>query len=53
MVIKPAETTIERIARLMGTDVRQCPCYKKGQLVQVAIVPRIRPPPVQVLRVTI
>ena len=45
MVIKLAETTIERIARLMGIDVRKCPCCKKGQLVPVAIVPRVRPPP--------
>jgi uncharacterized protein (DUF2235 family) len=31
MVIKPAETTIERIARLMGIDVRQCvPAVKRG-----------------------
>jgi hypothetical protein len=45
MVIKPVETTIERIARLMGIDVRQCPICKMGQLVPVAIVPRIRSPP--------
>ena len=45
MIIKPVETTIERIARLIGIDVRQCPCCKKGKLVAVAIVPRIRPPP--------
>lgn len=53
MVIKPVETTFERIARLMGIDVRQCPFCKIGQLVPVAIVPRIRPPPVQVQLVTI
>ena len=45
MIIKPVETTIERIARLTGIDVRQCPWCKKGNMVAVAIVPRIRPPP--------
>ncbi len=49
MVIKPVETTIERIARLMGIDVSQCPCCKMGKLLLVATVPRIRPPPLQVL----
>ena len=43
--MKSVETTIERIARLMGIDVRQCPICKMGQLVPVAIVPRSRPPP--------
>ena len=52
MVIKPVETTIERIARLMSIDIRQCPICKMGQLVPVAIVPRIRsPPPVLVPQV--
>jgi hypothetical protein len=45
MVMKSVETTIERIARLMGIDVRQCPICKMSQLVPVAIVPRSRPPP--------
>jgi hypothetical protein len=45
MVMKSVETTIERIARLMGIDVRQCPICKMGQLVPVTIVPRSRPPP--------
>ena len=49
MVIKPVETTIERIARLMGIDVRQCPHCKKGHLVPVAIVPRMGSPPPPVL----
>jgi len=31
MVIKPVETAIERIARLIGIDVYLCPCCKKGQ----------------------
>ena len=52
MIIKPVETNIERIARLIGIDVRQCPCCKKGQLVPVATVPRIRPPPILVTAVT-
>ncbi len=52
MVIKAVETTIERIARLTGVDVRQCPGCKVGQLVPVATLPRIRPPPVQVQSVT-
>ena len=52
MVIKPEETTIERIFRLMGIDVRLCPSCKIGQLVPIATVPRIRPPPVQVQLVT-
>lgn len=49
MVMKSVENTIERIARLMGIDVRQCPICKMGQLVPVAIVPRNRPPPPVVL----
>ena len=53
MAIKPVETTFERITRLMGIDVRQCPCCKKGHLVQVATLPRIRPPPVFVSTVII
>ncbi len=52
MVIKPEETSIERIFRLTGIDVRLCPCCKIGQLVPIATVPRIRPPPVQVHLVT-
>ena len=52
MVIKAVETTIERIFRLIGIDVRQCPCCKVGHLVPVATVPRIHPPPVQVQLVT-
>jgi hypothetical protein len=52
MLIKPVETTIERIARLTGIDVLQCPCCKVGHLVPVATLPRIRPPPVQVQLVT-
>ena len=52
MLIKPEETTIERIARLTGIDVRQCPFCKVGHLVPVAKVQRIRPPPAQVLQVS-
>jgi len=49
MVIKPVETIIERIDRLTGINVRQCPCCKKGHLVPVAIVPRMGSPPSLVL----
>jgi hypothetical protein len=53
MVIKPMEITIERITRLTGIDVCQCPCCKKGQLVLLAIIPRVHsPPPVVVPLVT-
>lgn len=52
MVIKPEETTIERISRLTGIDVLQCPCCNVGHLVAVATIPRIRPPPVQVQLIT-
>jgi hypothetical protein len=52
MVIKPMEITIERIVRLTGIDVRQCPCCKKGQLVLVAIIPRVHSPPVVASQVT-
>ena len=45
MIIKPEETTIERIARVIGIDVHRCPWCKKGQLVATSIIPRVRSPP--------
>jgi len=44
MVIKPVETTTERIKRLTGVDVHICPVCKKGRLIPAAVVPRIRSP---------
>lgn len=44
MVVKPEETTIERIKRVLGIDVYKCPVCKKGRLIPVAILPRIRSP---------
>jgi len=44
MVVKPVETTIERIKRVLGIDVYRCPACKKGRLIPVAILPRIRSP---------
>jgi len=40
LVIKPAETNIERINRLIGIDICRCPRCKKGQLILVDVVPR-------------
>ena len=44
MVVKTTENTIERIKRVLGIDVYRCPACKKGRLIPVAIVPRIRSP---------
>jgi len=44
MVVKTIETTIERIKRVLGIDVYRCPTCKKGRLIPVAILPRIRSP---------
>lgn len=44
MVIKPRETTVQRIQRLMGVDVSLCPYCKTGWLVPAGIIPRIRSP---------
>src|SRR4030043_1230776 len=44
MVIKPVEYTLERINRVMGFDVHQCPHCKKGRLIPVTVMPRIRSP---------
>jgi hypothetical protein len=44
MIIKPVETDIERINRLIGIDICRCPRCKKGLLVYVNVVPRSRSP---------
>jgi hypothetical protein len=44
MVIKPVETIVERIIRVMDIDVCRCPWCKKGLLVPLAVVPRTRSP---------
>ncbi len=44
MVIKMPATDAERISRLTGLDPYQCPKCRKGRLVVVAIIPRIRSP---------
>ena len=38
------ETTIQRIKRLTGIDVSCCPYCKKGKMLTVEIIPRIRSP---------
>ncbi|MCK4923143.1 MAG: hypothetical protein KAS71_18980 [Bacteroidales bacterium] len=45
IIIKLVEATTERIKRLLGFDVQQCPYCKKGRLVSVDIIPRIQSPP--------
>jgi Putative transposase/Transposase zinc-binding domain len=44
MVIKPVETTIERINRLTGIDICRCPWCKTGRLILADIVPRSHSP---------
>jgi hypothetical protein len=44
MVIQTAETSIERINRLIGVDITRCPCCRKGQLILVDVIPRSRSP---------
>lgn len=44
MIIKDQETTTERLERLMGFNVRQCPACGKGILVLQEIIPRARAP---------
>lgn len=41
---KPKETTIQRIKRLTGIDVGLCPVCKKGTMVVIKDLPRIRSP---------
>lgn len=42
---EPKETTQEQIKRLTGFDTGQCPKCKKGRMVVVCELPRIRSPP--------
>jgi len=44
LVIKAQETNMERLLRLTGFDVNQCPFCKTGRLMIVEILPRIRSP---------
>jgi hypothetical protein len=44
MVIKPVETTVERINRLIGFDITSCPSCRKGKLILVDVIPRSRSP---------
>lgn len=40
----PPETRKERLQRVLGSDPLQCPYCKKGQMVRVEVLPRIRSP---------
>jgi len=42
---KEKETTIERIKRLTGFDIELCTTCKKGRMIVVRQMPRIRSPP--------
>lgn len=44
MVIKPAESTLDRTKRLMNIDIGLCPFCKTGRLIPIDIFPRIRSP---------
>jgi hypothetical protein len=44
LVKKAPETTIERIKRLSGKNPLQCPVCKKGKMVAIETLPRIRAP---------
>lgn len=44
MVIKPKETSQERLNRLTGFDACKCPYCKKGTMQVVEVLPRIRSP---------
>ena len=41
---KKAETPVQRLKRLTGFDVHQCPFCKKGRMHRVDVLPRIRSP---------
>jgi hypothetical protein len=41
---KKKETAAERIIRLTGFDPQQCPVCKKGRMVVIRVIPRIRSP---------
>lgn len=42
--IKPKETTQERLLRLTGIDVFECPFCKKGKMIVIEILPKVRSP---------
>jgi len=44
LVIKSKETSAERLLRLTGVDVFLCPFCKKGRMVAIETLPRIRSP---------
>lgn len=44
MAVEVKETTQQRMLRLTGFDMYQCPFCKKGRMVAVEIVPRVRSP---------
>jgi hypothetical protein len=44
MVIKPKETSQERLKRLTGFDVYRCPFCKKGMMCIIEKLPRVRSP---------
>lgn len=45
VVLPRKETTAERILRLTGVDIRQCPNCGKSALVHIGEIPRTRAPP--------
>jgi len=44
-LIKPNESSVERIKRLTGFDIGLCPSCKKGRMYVIDEIPRIRDPP--------
>lgn len=44
MIVKPKETTAERLLRVCNFDVHRCPYCKKGRLVLIEVMPRTRSP---------
>lgn len=44
LIIKIKETNPERFLRLTGIDVYLCPFCKKGKMVEISLLPRIRAP---------
>ena len=42
--LKAKETTVEKIIRLTGFDITQCPFCKKGKMHKIKTIPRIRSP---------
>lgn len=52
IVIKRIESTTERISRLLGYDIHLCQKCKKGRLVPMAMLPRIRSPSKTIIAAT-